>query len=195
MSSQTIETKSYAAFRGHRRVAAGPLKDVATEVHRLANRGDSSLVLLFDESDGRQLDIDLSGTASVVAARFAGESPPAADTRRGPGRPRLGVVGHEVTLLPRHWEWLRGQRGGPSATLRRLVDEARSANREHDRVRQAQDAINRFISAVAGDLPGFEEATRALYRGEREHFDAEIAQWPGDVRKQLEHWKAAAFDN
>ncbi len=194
MDSNTSQARSYAAFRGQSRVAAGTLKEVAIAIRRQLDQGDESLVLLFDQEDGRQLDVDLNGSVADVERRFAAESPQPAAAPRGRGRPKLGVIGREVTLLPRHWDWLQSQRGGPSATLRRLVDEARTANRGRDRVRQSQDAINRFISAVAGDLPGFEEANRALYRGERQRFEQEIAHWPADVRTQIATWVAEAFD-
>jgi hypothetical protein len=181
----------YSAFRGHRRVAAGSRREVALALHALAEI-DPSLVLIFDDHDGRQLDLDLRGSAEQVSQRFPVPAEEGA-APRGRGRPRLGVVGREVTLLPRHWDWLQRQRGGPSATLRRLVDEARATHADRDRAREAQDAINRFISAVAGDLPGFEEANRALYGGDRARFEGEIARWPADVKTHLERWADAAF--
>jgi hypothetical protein len=160
----------------------------------LAETGDLSFVLMFDGT-GRQFDVDLRGSVEDVRRRAGETAPPrqvpAVAKKRG--RPKLGVVGREITLLPRHWQWLETQRGGPSATLRRMVDQARVANRDRDRVREAQDAINRFLSAVAGDLPGFEEATRALYRGEGDRFAAEIARWPVDVRTQVQRWMDDAF--
>ncbi len=188
----TETERRLSAFRGHTRVATGPIAEVALALHELSAT-DPSLVLVFDDGDGRQLDLDLRGSREEVAARFAGSPTPADATPRGRGRPKLGVVGREVTLLPRHWEWLGRQRGGPSATLRRLVDEARAAHADRDRARDAQDAINRFMSAVAGDLAGFEEATRALYGGDRVRFEGEIAGWPADVRSHLGRWVDAAF--
>jgi hypothetical protein len=104
------------------------------------------------------------------------------ETPRGPGRPKLGVVAREVTLLPRHWDWLNSQPGGASVTLRKLVEQARRASEGRDRVRQSQDAANRFMSAIAGDLPGFEEATRALFAANTGRFDECVASWPADVR-------------
>ena len=187
---------SHTAFRGHAQLASGELKDLAMAIRALSDAGDSSLILIFDDSSGRQIDIDLRGSTEDVARRFGGEpgaSTEGAPRRRGPGRPKLGVVGREVTLLPRHWAWLQTQRGGPSATLRRLVDEARAVAGDRDQMRRAQDAINRFISATAGDLPGFEEANRALYRGDRKRFDAESARWPPDIRRYVEHWAVTAF--
>ena len=105
------------------------------------------------------------------------------------------MVGREVTLLPRHWVCLQSQRGGSSATLRRSVDEARTMGGDQDRMRQAQDAINRFLSATAGNLAGFEEANPALYRGDRQRFDMECGRWPLDIRRYVEHWVFAASGN
>jgi len=182
------------AFRGTERVAAGDSAEVAVALHRLFDAGESELVLVFD-AEGRQLDLDLSGSLDDVRRRFGASEPGDGEgtAPRRRGRPKLGVVGREVTLLPRHWQWLESQRGGPSATLRRLVDEARETHRERDRVHRAQDAINRFLSSLGGDLPGYEEATRALYRGERERFEAEISGWPRDLRAQVAVWLEDAF--
>jgi len=193
---ETSTTTSYSAFRGHVLVASGHLKGVATAIRALLEEGDPTLVLIFDDLNGRQIDIDLGGSADDVARRYGGDSQDEATgppRRRRPGRPKLGVVGREVTLLPRHWAWLQSQRGGPSATLRRLVDEARTEGADQDRMRQAQDAINRFISATAGNLAGFEEANRALYRGDRQRFDIECSRWPPDIRRYVEHWAVDAF--
>ena len=151
---------------------------------------------LYDDNDGRQLDLDLTGDLDDVRQRYStdGESPAASVAMpRGPGRPRLGVVGKEVTLLPRHWKWLGRQRGGASAALRRLVDQARRDDATGDRSRFAQDAVNRVLSTLAGDLAGFEEANRALYRGDRDRFGREIAGWPAGVRRYLDHWLGDAF--
>jgi hypothetical protein len=92
------------------------------------------------------------------------------------------VVAREVTLLPRHWDWLTSQAGGASVALRRLVDEARRTSGDRDRVRAAQEAAYHFMSAMAGNLPGFEEAARALFAYDRRRFADLIAEWPPDVR-------------
>lgn len=98
------------------------------------------------------------------------------------GRPKLGVVSREVTLLPRHWDWLSRQRGGASAALRRLVDDARKAQESSDQTRQRQEAAHKFMTAMAGDLPNFEEALRSLYRGDAQSFDQFVRKWPDDIR-------------
>lgn len=187
------------AFTDHKRVAQGPVSKVAEALWKRADAGDGSLVLLFDDRDGRQLDLDLRGELSDVLARYGGGELPASHSAAGEGaprrrgRPKLGVVGREVTLLPRHWEWLQRQRGGPSGALRRLVDEARAAHSEEDERRAAQDAINRVLSAIAGNLPGFEEATRALYRNDAAGFEEQTKGWPADVRRYIAPWVAIAL--
>ncbi len=191
-------TTTFSAFRGHIQIVSGQLNEVATTIRVLLDEGDSTLILIFDDLTGQQIDVDLGGSIEEVANRYAAEPGSGGNDpvgRRGPGRPKLGVVGREVTLLPRHWAWLQTQRGGPSATLRRLVDEARNADGDRDRMRQAQDAINRFISATAGNLAGFEEANRALYRGDRQRFEVESAGWPTDIRRYIERWSVVAFGN
>src|SRR5689334_6360873 len=164
------------AFEGSRRIASGELEDVALKAKEVLDRGEQAPVLIFDDVSGEQVEVDFRGTPEEVRKRLAG-SGGAAPTHsaegapRGPGRPRLGVVAREVTLLPRHWDWLNGQPGGASVALRRLVDEARRTNEGKDRVRRAQEAAYRFMSAMAGNLPGFEEATRAFFVGPHERFD------------------------
>jgi hypothetical protein len=127
-----------------------------------------------------------------VLARLV-EGGPAADGTRGPGRPRLGVIGREVTLLPRHWEWLGAQPGGASAALRRLVDQARTGNAARDRVRLAQERCYRFLVATLGGAYDFEEATRALFAGDRKGFVQLSEQWPADARDHARKLADAAF--
>jgi hypothetical protein len=145
--------------------------------------------LIFRDDTGAIVDFDLGGTDEEVVARAPRvvAALQRAIEPRGRGRPRLGVVSREVTLLPRHWAWLSAQRGGASATLRRLVDDARRMNHEQDGIRAAQDATYRFLSAIAGDFPGYEEAIRALFRSDRPAFDAHIAVWPEDLRAYTLH--------
>lgn len=170
--------RNVTAFAGHRFLARGPIADVALAVKAAEAEGRS--VLVFADEEGRIADLDLRGSDAEIAARYAapeGEFPPA----RGRGRPRLGVVAREVTLLPRHWAWLSRQRGGASHALRRLIDEARKAERKRGPGIDA-DRAYRFLSAMAGDLPGFEEASRALFAGDADAFAERMAGWPADVR-------------
>lgn len=171
------------AFDGNRRLAAGDLRLVALAVKRvLAVRRppDAPPVLIFDDETGKVADVDLRGTQDEVLKRL-GHEDAATAAPRGPGRPRLGVVAREVTLLPRHWEWLNSQPGGASVALRKLVEEARRAGQGRDRVRRSQEAAYQFMRTMAGDAPGYEEALRALFAGQRERFIETIAAWPRDV--------------
>lgn len=188
---------SFTAFDGGRRLASGTLRDAALAVKRAVEAGAAGPLLVFDDATGRVVDVDTRGTEDEVLARLPGDEPEPADGEpdrdaepRRRGRPRLGVVAREVTLLPRHWEWLAAQPGGASVALRRLVEEARRSGAGADRRRRARDAAYRFMSAMAGDLPGFEEASRALFAGDAQRFGARVAAWPPDVR---DHVVAMAF--
>lgn len=187
-------TATFTAFDGERRIAHGILADVALAVKRAEERGASGTVLVFDDATGRVTDVWTEGTDEAVSRRYA-ERPAAEESAEGDaarrrGRPRLGVVAREVTLLPRHWEWLAAQPGGASVALRKLVEEARRANAGQDETRRRREAAYRFATALAGDLPGYEEAMRALFAGDRERFEEQSAAWPADVR---EHTLALAF--
>ena len=151
-------------------------------------------MLVFDERDSRQVEIDFRGSVDDVLARLAPSAAPAEPASRGPGRPRLGVVSREVTLLPRHWTWLGKQPGGASAVLRRLVEQSIRHGGAKERARQAMESVDRFMRVMAGDEPGYEEASRAFYRGDRERFNALTAAWPADVRAHLRQLAAVAWD-
>jgi uncharacterized protein len=183
------EVQTYTVFVGDRLLVTGPLQAMLrrTKEHIDAEerRGGDPRVLIFEDGTGRQVDFDLAGTPEEVLARVA--------PRVGPGRPRLGVVAREISLLPRHWEWLERQPSGASAALRRLVDEARRREPERQRARLAAEATYRFMTALAGDRPGYEEATRALYAGDGARFAALIAAWPGDVVRHIERLAEDAF--
>jgi uncharacterized protein len=193
------------AFEGHRRIASGPLSQVARKVKAAADRGYRAPLLVFDDTTSQLIELDLRGTPEDVVRRLeqvaapGGKSPETEpveaenETPRRPGRPKLGVVGREVTLLPRHWDWLNSQPGGASVALRRLVDEARRLNQSRDRVRKSQEAAYRFMSALAGDEPGFEEATRALFAGNRARFEQTTESWPIDLRDHAKKLAEAAF--
>jgi hypothetical protein len=182
----------YTAFCGGRRVASGALAEVAVRARSALTRNPGAPLLVFDDATGAVVEVDLRGSAADVRRRVeegasgagAGSTAEAGrdETTRRPGRPRLGVVAREVTLLPRHWEWLGSQPGGASVALRRLVEEARKANAGADRRRRSQEAAYRFMSAVAGDYAGYEEALRALFAGSADRFHDHIRRWPADVR-------------
>jgi len=180
-------SETFTAFEGQRRLASGALADVAMAIKRVT-RPAAAPIAIFSDSTGRAVDIDLRGSDAEVRARLADRAHPSAPTEaapRGRGRPKLGVVAREVTLLPRHWEWLNAQPGGASVALRKLVDEARRTSGDKDRQRAARDAAYHFMSAMAGNLPGFEEAARALFADDRRGFVGRIANWPEDVRDHV----------
>jgi uncharacterized protein len=139
---------TYTAFAGERRILSGDLRTLLLETKSRLDQGESRLLLIFEDHSGRQLDFDFRGTADEVLER--------ALPRPGPGRPKLGVVSREVTLLPRHWTWLEQQPSGSSAALRRLVEEARKRNVGEEGRRMAKEATSRFMTAMAGDRPHFE---------------------------------------
>lgn len=182
--------RTFTAFQGPRRLVSGPAGEVALVVKRVAPRPDEAIII-FEDATGRSIDFDLRGGDREVLARLAKLVPPPVEAStppsepRGRGRPKLGVVAREVTLLPRHWEWLGAQPGGASVALRKLVDEARRASGDKDRERQARDAAYHFMSTMAGNLPRFEEASRALFADDRRRFTATIADWPADIRDHI----------
>ena len=208
------------AFEGGHCIGSGALHEVALAakraVDRTAHRATPPSVLIFNDATSEVIELDWRGSKEAFKARLdvmlglgaiaaAGSclqpqavqaELPEADgwvAARGPGRPKLGVVAREVTLLPRHWEWLSRQSGGASVALRRLVDAARRTSEQQDRVRHASAVGYKFMSTLAGHEPGFEEASRALFAGDKARFEAQIASWPIDVQTHLKKILADAF--
>ena len=161
------------AFLKQEKIAHGSVAEVAAVLRALAPPRRSSDLLAFDDESGRQVDIDLRPDAE------------AAPPRRG--RPALGVEAKEVTLLPRHWRWLANQRGGASATLRKLVE---AEIRKGKGPRDHHDAAYRFLSVMAGHLPKFEDVVRELYLGNKVGYDHFSHGWPEAIR---DHGRALAF--
>lgn len=187
---------SFTTFDGHQRIASGTLPVNALAAKKALEGKSAGPVLIFDDATGRSVDVDTRGTCEEVAARFATAPPTEAvpddpsgplevSSPRGRGRPKLGVVPREVTLLPRHWDWLATQPGGASVVLRKLVEEARHASAEKDKLRMAHERAYHFMEAVGGDLPGFEEAIRALFANNASQVNALLAAWPRDVREHV----------
>jgi uncharacterized protein len=182
-------TKQFTAFAGHQRLATGPLAEVAPAVMKASRELASEPIVIFDDSSGRPIDLDLRGTERDVVARLPQPETAVDDVvaaePRGRGRPKLGVVAREVTLLPRHWDWLGAQPGGASVALRKLVEEARRSSGDRDRSRAAREAAYHFMSTMAGNRSGFEEASRALFADDRRRFGELIAGWPDDIRDHI----------
>lgn len=174
------------AFSNQHLIATGALRDVLRETKKLVDMGEAPRVAVFDDATGRQLEVSFRGTMEEVLER---EAP--TEKHDGPGRPRLGVVSREVSLLPRHWEWLERQPSGASAALRKLVEAA--ATSSGAAIAQAKEATYRFMTAMAGNLAGYEEALRALYRGDRRKFDRETKSWPADVKAHAKRLAGGAF--
>ena len=170
----------YTAFLDHARLASGQLADILPPLKKHFDRNPGAALLVFEDETGAQIDFDLRGSLAEVIARA--QPRPA---RPAPGRPRLGVVSREVSLLPRHWDWLEQQPTGISAALRRLVDDARKRDPEEARKRRSRAAASRFMTAMAGDRPGFEEASRALFAGDQARLVELTAGWPADVRSHI----------
>ncbi len=185
-----VAPASCTAFAGHARLATGSLTEVALAAKAAIDRGDSSALLIFDDASSRQVEIDFRGTPAQVMARLGERFPGAADEAeaeghaapRRAGRPKLGVVGREVTLLPRHWDWLAEQPGGASVAIRRLIDSERKSSEFKLLARKAKEITYRFMHAIAGDFPHFEDASRALFAGDRETFARNTEDWPADIR-------------
>ncbi|WP_428248012.1 DUF2239 family protein [Ferrovibrio sp.] len=172
------------AFTADRLLAAGPLPNVALAVKAALAADPAQRILVFDDASGAPIDFDLRGSDAEIAARLAPAEAKEVEPR-GRGRPKLGVVAREITLLPRHWEWLGAQPGGASQALRRLIDQARKADEGRTEARARRDAAYRFMSAMAGNLPGFEEAARAFFADDTARFEQHSAAWPLDIRTHL----------
>jgi hypothetical protein len=187
----TAPNPAYIAFAGDRRIASGDLRDIARSAKRTLDLHGDAQLLIFDGKTSGPVEIDFRGSIDDVLARLPRSEAPAADedtaitAPRGPGRPKLGVVAREVTLLPRHWDWLAQQKGGASVAIRKLVEEARRNSEDRDRIRLAQEAAYRFMSAMAGNNPHYEEAIRALFGNDPGRFGKLIAEWPADVRDHV----------
>ena len=190
---------TYTSFIGHKRIASGSLAVNALTAKQAFAVGLPSSLLTFCDHTGQVVDIDLRGSDAEILARLPPEERQSHGSEavlnyseeavelRGRGRPKLGVVAREVTLLPRHWDWLAAQPGGASVTLRKLVDEARRANVDRDRQRRASECAYHFMSVMAGDMAGFEEASRALFANDAAKFRQLTEAWPADVRDYVRY--------
>ena len=191
------------AFAGKRKVAAGNLHAVAQTLKELVTHEPDAQILIFNDDNGQQVDLNLHGSLAEVLQRLP-RAPVAVEEAVAPvtpvaprtaGRPKLGVVAREITLLPRHWEWLATQPGGASVALRKLVEHAQRDNKALDEQRQARETAYRVMSALAGDEAGFEEASRALFAGQRDAFTEQAQTWPADVREHVLRLAQAAWSN
>ena len=184
---------NWIAFAQSECIASGTPQEVAAELKKFTDANPETAVSLFDANSSHPVEIDLRGDlptifarlpvmpASVTPSDIAQQTP----SVRPPGRPRLGVTAREVTLLPRHWEWLGQQSGGASVALRKLVEQAIRTHHEAGRIRAMQESAYRFMMAVAGNESGYEEATRALFSGDVKRLAELVSDWPLDVQAHL----------
>ena len=183
----------WIAFADERCLAQGAPREVVAAVKLWADAEPDVPLLIFDARSSFPVELDLRGSLADVLARLPADSGPAPDaaigtdtgTARSPGRPKLGVTAREVTLLPRHWDWLASQSGGASVALRKLVEQAIRTNADTDRQRETRESAYRFMTAVAGNASGHEEAVRALFAGEVEKLRCVIEHWPEDIRAHV----------
>lgn len=194
MTSDAVVTPRFTVFEQQQMLAAGTLAEIAPVVRARLDVDAGAPILAFDDATGIQTDLnwyevpDAPALDEVIVSLDAADDAP-----RRAGRPRLGVVAREVTLLPRHWEWLNQQSGGASVALRKLVEEARRTHERADYKRQAQESTYRVMTALAGDIPGYEGALRALYAGDQEIFMTCIAAWPVDIRTYVTRLAGQCF--
>lgn len=187
-STPALPPASYVAFDGPRRVGFGPLRSVLPLLKQRFDRDRADPTLVFEVETGRQFDFDLRGSLDEVLERHAPAAP------RGPGRPRLGVKSREVTLLPRHWEWLERQSNGISPAIRRLVEQAIKASPGREQARRIRAALSPFLTAMAGNRPNYEEACRSLFSGDTQRFVTLVKRWPKDIRDFAVERALAAAD-
>jgi uncharacterized protein len=196
-----VSGAAYIAFDGDYQIAAGDLREVARAAREALDRRNDASILVFDGTTSETVELDLRGSLDQVLNRLPAhpahpapnDSEPETPASRGPGRPKLGVVAREITLLPRHWEWLAKQPGGASVAVRKLVEEARRRSEDRDRIRVAQEAAYRFMAVMAGNKPHFEDAIRALFASDPPRFAQLIAGWPKDVRAHATMLAERAF--
>jgi hypothetical protein len=177
---------SYVCFSGQDRIAQGTLSVVAEIAWRMSWTDPTISTLTFNRQTGEVVDLNLSGSLLDIANRYS----PISKSTIKRGRPKLGVVAREITLLPQHWEWLGRQPGGASVALRRLVEGARKNSSGDEAIRERIAAAYKFMSAIAGDLPLFEEASRALFARQKSLFAQHISTWPIDIQDEMNQMTA-----
>ena len=169
---------TYTAFEDFQKLVSGQLEEVVLAVKKRSKECRNSVILIFSDSSGKQMDFDLSGTEKDVLTRLKIYANPGTVPTAGVGRPKLGVVAREISLLPSHWEWLNNQTGGASASIRALIDEKiKSRATEKNKIKNAQEVTYVFLTALAGNLPGFENAIRYLYRKDKKKFLEAVTEW------------------
>ena len=193
--TKSSKANKYSAFEDAKLLFQGELSDVVLKIKQYLGKAENSTILIFSDDTGATMDFNFQGTKQDVLKRlevFTSSEHETAST--GPGRPRLGVISREISLLPRHWEWLATQSGGASATIRRLVEEAQKKSSNNTSIKQIQERVYRVMFVLAGDFHGYEEALRALYKRDRKTFFSLIETWPKDVQKYLSEIGKSVFE-
>ncbi|AXI04254.1 DUF2239 family protein [Aquirhabdus parva] len=188
----SVEQSSYTVFNHQRRIATGELVQIASQVQHVMTTDPQAQILAFADDTGIQTDVNWFDVPKPLEPSAVAQVSEAEPPRKA-GRPKLGVVAREITLLPRHWEWLNQQSGGASVALRKLVEDARRANEGKDRIKRAQEATYRVMTAMAGNEVGFEEALRALYAGNQVQFKQIVQAWPVDIQTYLNQLAVNVF--
>lgn len=183
ISPNGTDGKEYVVFQGTRLIARGNMLETALAVYNAYKDKTSAPVVALDSVTSELAEPDLRGGEDGIRARYGVEADLHETKTRG--RPKLGVTAREVTLLPRHWEWLESNHSGASAKLRELVETAMRASAGKDRQSHAVESLERFTNALAGDLPNAEEVSRAFYKGRMKDVIKLTADWPSDL---LEHY-------
>lgn len=192
-----METQNtYTAFDGAQLFGHGLLSEIVLKIKKQLGKSENSSILIFSDTTGKIIDFNFQGTQADVLKRldvFVSDKT-SLDNISGPGRPKLGVISREISLLPAHWEWLATQPGGSSAVLRKLVDEAKKKSSGTISIKQVQERVYRFATAMAGDFPGFEEVQRSLYRKDEEQFLKHMENWPIDIRNYIKDLAKPIFE-
>lgn len=188
---------SYTAFENDQILTQGPLDQVVLKIKRKLGNAAHSSILIFSDQSGKIMDFNFSGSEAEVIKRldiYVSSSSPASSEIQGPGRPKLGVISREVSLLPRHWEWLAQQSSSVSAILRKMIEEAMKKSSTANETKQSQERTYQFMSVMAGNLSQYEEALRALYQKNQKLFFSLIDKWPTDIKKHVTSLAKDAFD-
>lgn len=194
-----MQKYTYTAFENFKKLISGDLEKVLLLVKKRLNTNPTARILIFSDTTGKQMDFDLSGTESDIIERHKIYTTRSIETQSTTqptvGRPKLGVIPREISLLPSHWEWLHNQNGGASSTIRQLIDEkVKSVSIEKLKRKQSQEITYKFLSSIAGDLPHYEDSLRYLYRSDLKKFKEQISSWPKDISEHALHLSAAAFE-
>ncbi len=184
---------SFSAFDGHQLLFKGAFSEVVLKIKKRIGKDSNSSILIFSDATGKTMDFNFQGTEKDILKRLEVFVTEKSQPLEGPGRPRLGVVSREISLLPRHWEWLASQPGGASATLRKFVDAEMRKSSDGPSVQQAQERAYKFMNVMAGDLEGYEDALRALYRKDKKQFTASIKNWAPDVKTYVVELASPVF--